>query len=414
MADIKICELVDTYYPTVDGAINVVKQYCEMLNQRVVCKIAAPKANKKDEYVDNESFEVIRCASFEAPEKYRSAMPNVDAEFVQKIVEEKFDILHAQTPFAMGRFAVKIGKKLKIPVIATLHTQYHLDFERVLKGSKPLTKFMVNYISKVYKNADSVWTVSNKACEFLRDYGYKGNIEVVRNGTEYSYPENASELIEKVNKIHGLKGQNNVFIFVGRMAWYKNIGMICDALEKVKASGKDFKMLFVGGGFDLERLKKYAKKVGVYERMIFTGEVKDRKLLQGYYLRSDLMLFPSIFDTAGVVKVEAAAHKKAGIFIKGSCSAELVEDKINGFLCEESVDSLTNAILDVIDRKYYLKEIGEKAYETLYKSWDMLADEVLEKYQKVIEEYKEKQRKAARRKELLRSLKKKKKTEQVG
>ena len=141
----------------------------------------------------------------------------------------------------MGRFAIKIGKKYKIPVIATLHTQYHLDFERTLKGNKALIKFMVNFISKVYKKADSVWTVSDKACEFLRDYGYKGKIEVVRNGTEYVYPENDIELIERVNKLHNLYGQKNVFVFVGRMAWYKNIGMICDALKKVKESGKDFK-----------------------------------------------------------------------------------------------------------------------------------------------------------------------------
>lgn len=411
MSKIKICEIVDTYLPAWDGAINVVKQYSEVLNRKAICKLVAPSARKKDEYVDNESFEVIRCASLPAPENYRLGTPNIDGEFVEKIAKEKFDILHAQSPFAMGRFAIKMGKKYKIPVIATLHTQYHLDFERTLKGNKPLIKFMINYIAKVYKNADSVWTVSNKACEFLRDYGYKGKIEVVRNATEYSYPENADELIQRVNDLHGLKDQRNVFIFVGRMAWYKNIGMICDALKVVKESGKDFKMLFVGGGFDLERLKKYAKKVGVEDKIIFTGEVLDRALLQGYYLRSDLMIFPSTFDTAGVVKVEAAAHKKAGIFVKDSCSSELVEDKINGFLCEENVESLSSAILELIDKEEYLKQIGEKAYQTLYKSWDMLADEVLEKYNNVIEEYKEKQRKAVRRKELLKIMKGKKKSQ---
>ena len=132
MSKLKICEFVDTYYPTVDGAINVVKQYSEMMNRRATCKIAAPKPAKKDGYVDKESFEVIRCSSTPAPEHYRSAMPEMDNEFIDRIIEEKFDILHAHTPFAMGRFALRIGKKFKIPVVATLHTQYHLDFERVL------------------------------------------------------------------------------------------------------------------------------------------------------------------------------------------------------------------------------------------------------------------------------------------
>ena len=70
-------------------------------------------------------------------------------------------------------------------------------------------------------------------------------------------------------------------------------------------------MLFVGGGFDLEEVKKYANELGLTDNCIFTGEVLDRELLQGYYLRSDLMLFPSNADMAPIVKEEAAAHKKA-------------------------------------------------------------------------------------------------------
>lgn len=408
MSDLKICEFVDTYYPTVDGAINVVKQYSEMMSRRAICKLASPKPARKDKYVDKESFEVIRCSSTPAPENYRSALPIMDGKFIDRIIAEKFDILHAHTPFAMGRFALHIGKKYKIPVVATLHTQYHLDFERVLKGNKALVKFMVNYILKLYKNADSVWTVSDKACEILRSYGYKGNIEVVRNATEFSYPENATELIEKVNAIHDLYTQRNVFIFVGRMAWYKNIGLICDALKTVKQLGKDFKMLFVGGGFDLGRIKRYAKKLDIEDKIIFTGEVKDRELLQGYYLRSDLMIFPSTFDTAGIVKVEAAAHKKAGIFIENSCSGELVEHGKNGFLCEENAQSIADGVLELCDREDYLKEIGEVAYKTLYRSWDMLGDEVIEKYEKIVADYQQKLKKENRRKKLLKALRNKK------
>ena len=77
-----------------------------------------------------------------------------------------------------------MGHKYKVPVIATLHTQYHQDFERVLK-SKVLVDFMIKYIMKVFNNADNVWTVSNKSCEILRKYGYAGKIEVVRNGTDF-------------------------------------------------------------------------------------------------------------------------------------------------------------------------------------------------------------------------------------
>ena len=106
------------------------------------------------------------------------------------------------------------------------------------------------------------------------------------------------------------------------MAWYKNLKIIVDAIELIKKSGKDFKMIFVGGGFDFEDVKKYAFEKGLENDCIFTGAVKDKALLQGYYLRGDLMIFPSTFDMAPVTAVEAAAHNLCAVMTKGSCSAE--------------------------------------------------------------------------------------------
>ena len=386
----KVLEFIDTYYPTVDGAINAAKYYCSALSGVTEVKLAVPKAEKKSNYVDNESFEVIRCASTPAPEGYRLGFPDQDTKFIKKIKDEKFDIYHAHSPFALGRFALKMAKKQGIPIVATLHTQYHQDFERVVKNES-LVDVMVGYIMKLYHNADSVWTVSDGACKILRDYGYTGKIEVVRNGTHFKYPDNAEELVGRINQLHGLDGQKNVFLFVGRMAWYKNLKIILDALAKVKDKNDNFKMLFVGGGFDLESVKKYAKEIGVSSNCIFTGTVKDGELLQGYYLRSDLFLFPSTFDTSSVVKVEAAAHKLAALLVKDSCASELVEDGVNGFLAEENAESFAEKILSVMDRNDYLKQVGEEAGRTLYRSWEMVAEEVKEKYLKVIEEYKRNQ-----------------------
>lgn len=387
---IKILELIDTYYPTVDGAINVAKHYCEELNKLSECKLAAPKPARKDKYKDKESFEVIRCTASPAPEKYRSAFPEPDRKFVRKIKREKFDVLHTHSPFAMGRFALKMGHKYKVPVIATLHTQYHQDFERVLK-SKVLVDFMIKYIMKVFNNADSVWTVSNKSCEILRKYGYTGKIEVVRNGTDFKYPDNAQELVKKVNDLHGLEGQKNLLIFVGRMAWYKNLKIIVDAIEIIKRNGLDFKMLFVGGGFDLEEVKEYADKKGVSDRCIFTGAVKDKSLLQGYYLRGNLMVFPSTFDMAPVTAVEAAAHDLCAVMTRGSCSAECIEDGVNGFLAEENAESFADKIMEVLSQDGVTKKAGKEARKTLYRTWEMVAEEVNEKYKKVVADYKAEQ-----------------------
>jgi len=388
MDKIKICELCDAYYPAVDGVVNVVKNYSKELNKISECKACVPSAGKKSGYVDNEEFEIFRCRSMSAPEGYRNALPFLDGKLKKKLYAEKFDIVHTHSPFGMGRLALKIARKNGIPVVATLHTQYKQDFERSLKGFKPLVNFMMRYIMKVYNKADSVWTVSNVSCDVLRSYGYKGDIKVIRNGTDLFYPENAEELKNKIDERHGLKGQKNVFAFVGRMAMYKNLKLLCDSLKIAKDAGCDFKMLFVGGGFDLPELKEYAKSVGIEDKCIFTGPVKERSELQAYYVRSDLVLFPSTFDTSSIVGIEAAAHKVACVMINGCGTAEALTDGVDGFLTEETAESFGAKIIELCANPELMKKAGELAYKNIYRSWGDVAREVYENYQKVIEEYK--------------------------
>ena len=385
----KVCQFIDTYYPIVDGAINVSKYYAESVNKIETSALAAPRAAKK--YKEADSFDVIRCFSVGAPEKYRCGIPVLDCKFKKRIKEEKFDILHAHSPYTMGRMAIKIARKCKIPVVATLHTQYKADFERVFKGNKFLVNFSLRYILKAYKKADSVWTVSQRSVDILRSYGYKGDAVVVHNGTNFVYPENAEQLIEKINKLHDLKGQKNVFLFLGRMVWYKNLKLICDGLKVLKDKGEDFKMLFVGGGFDYQEVHDYAEKLGILDKCIFTGQVSNPEMLQAYYLRSDLILYPSTCDMAPVAKVEAAAHNKASLVVAHSCSAELVEDGVNGFLCDDTVESFSNKLIELCSKPELVKLAGENARKTIYRSWDMVGEEVVEKYKQIIESYNKKQ-----------------------
>ena len=328
-----------------------------------------------------------------APENYRTALPNLDRKFYKEIKKRDFDIIHVHSPFTIGRYAIKLGKKLNVPVVATLHTQYKEDFKRVLHNFKPLVNFMVKYILKVYNKADSVWTVNDASCEILRSYGYKGKIEVVRNGTDFTYPENASELIDRVNKLHNLEGQKNVFVFVGRVAFYKNLVLMLNALKILKEKGEDFKMLIIGDGFDRKEYEKMVEDAGLKDNYIFTGSVKDRALLQGYYLRSDLFLFPSTFDTSSLVPIEAAAHKLPTLLIEGCCTAENIVDNENGFLAKETAESYADRIIDIINNPELKEKVGETAHKTVYRTWNDVTDEVLEKYKKLIEEKKAKENK---------------------
>ncbi len=388
--EMKIAELLDSYFPCIDGPINVVTYYSEQLDKLAECKLIVPKAKKRQKYVDQRPFEVIRCDSTAAPEGYRLGHPASDRKLKRRVKQEQFDIFHTHSPFSMGSFAIKMGKKYHVPVVATLHTKYYEDFSRVLHGFKPLCNFMLRRIMRVYNAADSVWTVNNASCQILRDYGYKGEIVVMRNGTDLKYPENAEGLISRVNALHGLEGQKNVLIFVGRIAMYKNLALMANALRILKEKNLDFKMLIVGNGFDEGKFKAMIEKLELSDRVIFVGSVRDRELLQGYYLRSDLFLFPSTFDTSSLVPIEAAAHRLPTLLIRGSCTAENITDGENGFLADETAEAYAEKILNIVSDPERLSAVGEEAHRSVYRTWETVAQEVLAKYEEVIAEYRKK------------------------
>ena len=385
---LKIAILTDSYYPSFDGVINVVQNYMRKLGKENDCTLIAPKYPKKWKYVESDEFRVIRCKSLPGVEGYRLAVPQFDRNLFKFLKNGKFDLIHVHSPFGLGKYAIKVGKKLNIPVVATLHTKYYDDIYRVVH-MKWLTKIVLKNLMKVYNKADSAWTVSEGAKKVMGgEYGVKRPIDVVYNGTDLVYPENAQKLVDVVNKKHNLLGKKNVFLFVGRLALYKNLELILNSLKVLKDKGVDFTMIFVGAGFDEQKIKETSTKLGLDDNVIFTGRINSRSELAGYYLRADLFLFPSLFDTNGLVSIEAAAHKLPTLLIENTCAAENVEDGKNGFLAQNNVESYSSKLMDILNNFDKLKEVGENAYKTIYRSWDDVTAEVFKKYKKIIADYK--------------------------
>ena len=167
----------------------------------------------------------------------------------------------------------------------------------------------------------------------------------------------------------------------------KNIFFTVDALKKIKENQPElkFKMLFVGSGQDEEKLKQTVKDNNMENEIILCGKITDKKLLAAYYNRADLFLFPSLYDASSIVQIEAASQKTPTIFLKGSATTATVTDNVNGFLSENTVDEYANKIAEVLENKDLYKKVSENAYKDLYKSWDDVIEEVLEKYKELIE-----------------------------
>lgn len=381
---LKVGLLNDSFPPLIDGVANTVKAYADNLCQEDEPVVITPKY---PHVTDNYPYEVYRYHSIPTDKiiGYRSGDPFGPLS-VTELVNKKFDILHVHCPFSSAVLALNLKRlsRNKLPVVFTYHTKFDVDIVKRVP-TKAFQKFVVKFIVGNISHMDEVWVVSSGAGQNLRSLGYKGAYRVMPNGTDFEKRRSPDDVVAALKKKHGICDDELVFLFVGRMMWYKNIGLIVDTMKRLKNQGVRFKTILVGNGDDLFAIKQYVDQLELSDCFIFTGAVYDREELRSYYSAADLFLFPSTYDTSGLVVKEAAACSCPSLLVRESCASEGVEHQQTGFLCDETVDSCTEVILDAINDRERLKRIGEGASEKVYYSWEDAVESARKRYIEIIE-----------------------------
>jgi glycosyltransferase involved in cell wall biosynthesis len=320
---------------------------------------------------------------------YRFGNP-FSPKMVRDLSKMGFDILHVHSPFASSVLAreVSIVSKKRMPTVLTYHTKYDADIDRYLDNPR-LNRLARKFVRSNICRADEVWAVSEGTKESLKKIGYDGEVIVMPNGTDFKRGRAPEGEIAEINRIYNTANEELVFLYCGRMMWYKNIKIILDSLKILSENGIKYKTFFVGDGPDRPSIEKYARDLGIYNNMIFTGSILDRERVRAFFSRADLFLFPSTYDTSGLVVKEAAACGCASVLIKGSCAAEGVEDGVSGILSErETAKFFSKAIMNVLSAPEKIKIIGKTAEEKVYFSWADSIDMAVRRYEKVIENHK--------------------------
>ncbi len=376
----------DSFPPNIDGVANTVVNYARVIQDKFGKSVVV--APKYKNVVDDYPFKVIRYQSLPTDKtriRYRTGNPfSINA--IRKVEKEKLDLIHCHSPFTAAMLAKNANPFHRLPVVMTYHTKFDDDIAFTVK-SKSLRKVGAGIVVNSFNYADEVWTVSHGCAKSLRALGYKGDYRVMVNGADITLDPASDEIMRKVQADTGFNSGDLVFLYCGRMQWYKGIKIILDSLVKVKAGGTRFRMIFVGGGYELEDIKEYARKVGLAGQTLFTGPIYDRALLKGYFTRADLFLFPSTYDTAGLVVMEAAACRTPSVLIKDSCASEIVTDGQNGYISEENADSFAAVIQNAIADRSALAQMGERAAREVYLSWDDSVANAYKRYEEIYYEW---------------------------
>ena len=381
-----ICLINDSFPPVIDGVANAVTNYATVIQRDYGdATVVTPYYPDADDSVY--PFPVLRYPSIDMTKLvgYRAGFP-LSPELMEQVEGRHIDLIHSHCPVTSMVLARMLRQRLNVPLVFTYHTKFDIDIANAIH-SKLLQEASIKLLVENISACDEVWTVSHGAGENLRSLGYQGDYIVMPNGVDFPAGRLSEEKVRAVGTNLDLPEGVPLFLFVGRMMWYKGLRIILDALKQLKDEGQDFRMVFVGKGTDGDAIRAYAGELGLCDKVFFEAPCYDREVIRSWYCRADLFLFPSTFDTNGLVVREAAACGLASVLIAGSCAAEDVTDGQNGFFIEENAASMAAMLRRLIPQRALMRRVGENAQKEIYISWDDSIANACRRYEVVLDNF---------------------------
>jgi 1,2-diacylglycerol 3-alpha-glucosyltransferase len=285
-------------------------------------------------------------------------------KLIKEILEWKPDIIHSQTEFSTMVAAKHIVGKLGISQIHTYHTMYE-DYLDYIPGGETLKKSAIINLTRFLLNSfDGVIALTVKTEKALMGYGVSNNIYVIPTSINLDKFQKEFSLKERkeLRLKLGIKEDDGVMVYVGRVAEEKSISEIIELLPDVRKDVENVKFLIVGGGPYLQKLREQVKKGELDGQIIFTAMVKPEEVYK-YYKASEVFVTASMSETQGLTYLEA---------LSSGCPV----------ICKFS-KYIAAILLNEDFRKNLSKEAAEGAH--IYSS-EAFADNVIKAYSKMLYE----------------------------
>jgi glycosyltransferase involved in cell wall biosynthesis len=378
----------DSYFPVVDGVSVTIRNYLRELNRTLGPAFAVvPGTHSSPNSAGSETYRFFSLPLIRRS-PYRVGFPNLDVSLHRALRGLCFDLVHAHSPFLAGRLALKLARQRGIPVVATFHSKYRDKIKNALPSFSLTDRILVDpvitRIVEFYAAVDQVWAPTEAAVETLREYGYRGAVEIVRHGIDFDCTADRNDLRHRGEAHLAVDPKDFLFLYVGDHAWEKNLAFMLRSLSLLRGSGYRFKLALVGEGYAARSLRSMASRLGLDGTAGFVGVLRDREALSACYARADCFLFPSLYDTCGLVVREAAAFSVPSVVIRWSAAAEEIVDGFNGFTAEHSVRSYAAKLAVLMEHPEMLRRAGEGARRTLCTSWRDVVEGVRERYLQLV------------------------------
>ena len=298
----------------------------------------------------------------------------------------KFDVIHAHD-WLVAYAARTLKNSYKLPLVATIHaTESGRN-----KGIHDKNQGYVNDVEWLL-----TYEASNVICNsmFMKNeirnlFGKPmDNIHVVPNGINVHKFDNQDRDWE-FRRNYAADNEKIVF-FAGRIVYEKGIQVLLDAAPKILQNYNDVKFVIAGRGPCLDDLRAQAERLGISNRVYFTGYLNDVQITK-MYKAIDVAVFPSLYEPFGIVALEGMLAGAATVVSDVGGLNEIVSHGIDGMKSYSgNCNSLADSIIEVLFNQNLCKQIAKNAHVKVVSeyNWDIIAKKTMDVYKQTIKEAK--------------------------
>lgn len=387
----------ESYPPLVNGvstSILMLEHALTKLGHEVF--IITVSDNKKDYVLENNGH-ILRLPSVNLANCYDYKMTSVyPIKAVNMIKKMNLDVIHSNVEFTVGIFARVVSEQLSIPLVHTYHTNWEDYTHYITKNKKILDdicKKLLKYLMVFFedKTVTELIVPSNKIYNLFKDkYKFTKNIHIIQTGIETSkfYKEKFNlKDINSLKKKLGIKKKDFVVMTVSRLAKEKSVDRIINNHKELVKKYSNMKLLIVGDGPDIDKLKDEAKSLGVSDSVIFTGKVPLSDI-PIYYQLGNVFVTASKSETQGLTVVEAISSSLPIVAVKDDSFVNSVIEDFNGFVFTDDEKYINSISKLYEDKDLYNRLSNQSRLLSEDFSSEYFALKVLKVYENAIENYK--------------------------
>jgi glycosyltransferase involved in cell wall biosynthesis len=293
---LKIAIVSETFFPQVNGVSRTLDRLVAHLREQGHrIHLLIPDYGEESP-VERDGVGVTRFKGWRLPNYPEILLPLVRPATIQKhLWQFAPDLVHIATEGPLGWAALRAAGRLRMPVVSSYHTNFaqYMESYRLRAAAGLAWKYLRRFHNATLKTFCPTPSIR----EALLEQGFE-RVAVWGRGVDSRWFDPAKRS-GQMREAFGFAEDEVVFLYCGRLAAEKNLGVLVEAFHSLNQPKA--RLLMIGDGPLMERLKADCD-----DRTVFAGYRHGEELAR-LYAAADVMAFPSLSETFGNVILEAMA-----------------------------------------------------------------------------------------------------------